>query len=126
MTKRTTQPARAGQLAGAQVKIGQVHNDALREYVTVVNVGTMAQPMGGWALASLRGERFYTFPDGLILLPEIVAVIHSGQGASDNPPHDLLWTEEQVWNNQGDVAVLFDADGLEVDRCAYPHKSGLC
>ena len=24
--------------------------------------------------------------------------------------------------NQGDVAVLFDANGLEVDRCIYPHR----
>jgi hypothetical protein len=34
----------------------------------------------------------------------------------------LLWTVEQVWNNRGDIAILFDANGLEVDRHSYPHE----
>jgi hypothetical protein len=104
------------------VKIAKVYNDALRECVTIVNRGTLAQPMGGWALASLRGERFYVFPDDLILRPGMMVIIHSGQGALDNPHRDLLWTREQIWNNRGDVAVLFDANGLEIDRCTYPHE----
>ena len=30
-----------------------------------------------------------------------------------------------MWNNRGDVAVLFDANGLEIDRCAYGHARKL-
>ena len=127
MGKRSSQPIRAGQLAGTRVKIVGVYNDALREYVTITNRGTLAQPLGGWVLATLRGERFYTFPDGLILLPSMEVTIYSGQGALDMPAGAsravrLVWTDEQVWNNRGDVAVLFDAEGIEVDRCAYPHE----
>ena len=47
MGKRSAQPIRAGQLAGTQVKIVGVCNDALREYVTITNRGTLAQPLGG-------------------------------------------------------------------------------
>jgi|GEM_PF-1323166 len=121
-TKRTAQPIHSGQLAGAQIKVGRIYNDGLREYITVVNRGTVPQPMSGWVLASLRGERFYRFPTEVIVFPGIVTAIYSGQGAQDDPPCALFWTEQQVWNNKGDVAVLFDANGGEVDYLAYPHQ----
>ena len=34
----------------------------------------------------------------------------------------LWWTIDQVWNNHGDTAILFDANGLEIDRHSYPHE----
>ncbi len=34
----------------------------------------------------------------------------------------LLWTIDQVWNNHSDTAILFDANGLEIDRHNYPHE----
>ena len=96
MRKRTSQPTCVGQVDGAQVRIDRVHNDAQRELVEIVNRGTLAQPMGGWVLASLRGEQFYSFPDNIILQLEMMVNIHSGQGAVDNPPRDLLWAREEM------------------------------
>jgi hypothetical protein len=32
----------------------------------------------------------------------------------NNPPTDLAWTRAFIWNNHGDTAVLFDAEGKEV------------
>jgi len=109
-------------MAGARPRITGILNEALREHVTIVNGGTMAQPMAGWALASLRGKRVYAFPADLILLPGMEMTIHSGQEAHDHSPCDLLWTQEQVWNNRADTAVLFDAHGVEVDRVPYPPR----
>jgi hypothetical protein len=34
----------------------------------------------------------------------------------------LQWTIDQVWNNHSDTAILFDANGLEIDRLSYPHE----
>jgi hypothetical protein len=31
-------------------------------------------------------------------------------------PTDLVWTRQYVWNNKGDTAMLYDADGHEVSR----------
>jgi hypothetical protein len=122
MPKQIAQPTRTGQMAGAQVKIMEVHNDALSEYVALVNRGALAQPMTGWALVTLRGERVYQFPDNLILQPGMMVFVHSGHDAPNRTqaPRDLFWTDEQMWNNRSDTAVLFDAHGLEVDRYAYP------
>jgi hypothetical protein len=122
MSKRIAQPTRCGQLAGAQLKIIDIYNDTLREHVTIINLGTQAQPMGGWVPASLRGEQLYSFPDDLILLPRMRVSIHSGKGTLNDPPHHLFWADAQIWNNRGDVAVLFDANGFEVDRRSYPYK----
>lgn len=116
-----SQPTHAGELAGAQLEIIHVHNDGLRESVTIINRGTIAQPMSGWALATLRGGQVYTFPDDFTLLPGLKVFIHSGQGAPENSPRGLFWTHEQRWNNRSDTAILFDVHGLEVGRWVYPH-----
>lgn len=129
MKKQRTQPIRTAQVNGAKIKIIDILNEALHEHVVIVNHGTHPQPLTGWALASLRGDSLFFFPDDLILRPDKSLYVHSGQGASEmmnalsadlQLSIHLHWTDEQVWNNRGDVAVLFDTHGEEVDRYAYP------
>ena len=128
MSKRTSQIIRIGQLKGAKVKIKAVKNDGLQEYATIINRGTVAQPMSGWALASLRGQTFYTFPDDLMFEPGMIVKVQSGQQEPKKTNNErgvwasLLWTIDQVWNNNSDTAILFDANGVEIDRHSYPHE----
>ena len=128
MPERTSQVVRMGQLKGAKIKIKEVKNDGLHEYVAIVNRGTVTQPMSGWVLASLRGQAFYPFADDLILEPEMIIKIQSGQlepkaaQAERGALKKLLWTIGQVWNNHSDTAILFDANGVEVDRLSYPYE----
>lgn len=128
MSKRTSQIVCIGQLKGAKLKIKAVKNDGLQEYAAIINRGTVAQPMSGWVLASLRGQTFYPFPDDLIFEPGMIVKVQSGQREPKNTNNDwgiwknLLWTIDQVWNNRGDTAILFDANGLEIDRHSYPHE----
>ena len=128
MSKRTSQTVYVGQLKGAKLKIKAVKNDGLQECATIINRGTVAQPMSGWVLASLRGQVFYPFPDDLMLQPGMIVKVQSGQQEPKKTHNErgvlasLLWTIEQVWNNRGDTALLFDANGLEIDRHNYPHE----
>ena len=128
MSKQTAQIVHTGQLEGVNLIIKKINNDGLQESVAIVNQGTVAQPMSGWTLASLRGKLFFQFPDNLILLPGMKVVVHSGQQKDGQVQRgftgqiNLFWTNEQVWNNRGDMAILFDVDGVVVDRYAYPHK----
>ena len=128
MSERTSQIVRMGQLQGAKIKIKAVKNDGMHEYVAIVNRGTVTQPMSGWVLASLRGQAFYPFTDDLMLEPGMVVKVESGQLEPKEKQKDqgalkkLLWTIGQVWNNHGDTAILFDANGLEIDRLSYPHE----
>lgn len=128
MSKRTSQIVRMGQLQGAKIKIKVVKNDGLHEYVTIINRGTVTQPMSGWVLASLRGQAFFPFTDDLILEPGMIVKVQSGQLEPKEKQKDqgtlknLLWTIGQVWNNNSDTAILFDANGLEIDRLSYPNE----
>ncbi len=128
MPERTSQVIRMGQLKGAKVKVKEVKNDGLHEYVTIINRGTVTQPMSGWVLASLRGQAFYPFTDDLMLEPGMVVKVQSGQLEPKAAQEEqgalkrLLWTIGQVWNNHGDTAILFDANGLEIDRLSYPNE----
>ena len=128
MSKRTSQIVCAGQLKGAKLKIKAVKNDGLQEYVTIINRGTVAQPMSGWVLASLRGQAFYPFPDDLLFEPSMIVKVQSGQQEPKKEQKDwdrlenLFWAIGQVWNNHSDTAILFDANGLEIDRHSYPHE----
>ncbi len=128
MSKQISQIVCIGQLKGAKLKIKAVKNDGLQEYATIINRGTVAQPMSGWVLASLCRQAFYSFPDDLMFEPGMIVVVQSGQQKSENTHKDrgvwadLLWTIDEAWNDHGDTAILFDANGLEVDRHSYPHK----
>ena len=128
MSERTSQIIRIGQLQGAKIKIKAVKNDGLHEYVTIVNRGTVAQPMSGWVLASLRGQAFYPFTDDLMFEPDMIVKVQSGQLEPNATQEErgalkkLLWTIGQVWNNHSDTAILFDANGLEIDRHSYPYE----
>ncbi len=102
-----------------------MHNNGLREHVEIENRSLVAQPLTGWVLASLRGNQFYVFP-AVIVTPDETIRVHSGSNTVSNPPHDWLWTKENVWRNASDVAVLFDVEGQEIARHAYPagHRFG--
>ncbi len=128
MSKRTSTIVRIGQLKGAKLKIKAVKNDGLQECVTIINRGTVVQPMSGWVLASLRGQAFFPFPEDLMFEPGMIVKIESGQLQPKKELknwdflENLFWTISQVWNNHSDTAILFDANGLEIDRLSYPHE----
>jgi hypothetical protein len=131
MSKRTSQIVCTGQLKGTKLKIKAVKNDGLREHATIINMGTVTQPMSGWVLASLRGQTFYSFPADLMFEPGMIIMVQSGHQKSRKTHNDrdvwavLQWTIDQVWNNHSDTAILFDANGLEIDRFSYPHQRAI-
>ncbi len=75
MPKRTSSVVHTGQLEGAKITIEAIHNDGLQESITIINSGTVIQPMSGWVLASLRGKVFYQFPDDLLIRPGMNVVV---------------------------------------------------
>jgi hypothetical protein len=105
---------------GARICVKEVRNEGRAEAVVIANDGHVDQPLTGWALASLQGIKVFRFEDGLVLLPGARITVTSGEGVAHKPPALFGWTEENVWNNRGDVALLFDYEGEEVARFAYP------
>ena len=105
---------------GARICVKEVRNEGRSESVVIANEGHVDQPLTGWVLASLHGPQVFRFEDGLVLRPGARVTVTSGQGVAHKPPAVLAWTDETVWNNRGDMALLFDCEGEEVARYAYP------
>jgi len=101
------------------VRIVDLAYDERDETVTLRNDGLKDQSLTGWSLLSGVGNQRFHFPDGYTLSVGGTVRIHSGPDAYGNPPGDLLWTKSYVWNNAGDVAVLYDDVGREVHRLGY-------
>lgn len=60
----------------------------------------------------------FNFPDDLEVAPGAKVTVWSGRHAKEhhNPPTDLYWTRRFVWNNNGDTAILVNAEGEEVSQ----------
>lgn len=85
------------------------------EYVRVCNVSTVPIDVQGFVIQE-EGERRYTFPGGMIA-PGYTAFLHSGRGRDITRGKTLsfYWGAGPVWNNDGDIATLFDPSGKQVD-----------
>jgi hypothetical protein len=105
---------------GARIEIAEIRNAGLSETLVLANRGHADQPLTGWCLVSFGGTKVFRFPDGYVLGPGEAVKITSGEDVAHHPPKILAWTDEAVWNNRGDVALLFDWEGEEVARHGYP------
>ncbi|MCL6576676.1 lamin tail domain-containing protein, partial [Kyrpidia sp.] len=86
------------------------------EIVVIRNADSKDIDMTGWKLVSTEGNQTYHFPTGYVLKAGATVRIVSGPKAADMPPGQLAWTTANIWNNNGDTAVLYDASGKEVSR----------
>lgn len=103
----------------ANLLITFISYDSSNEYVSIRNDGAAGQIMTSWSLLSVVGSQSYYFPFGYTLAPGATVRIHSGPNATNNPPASLLWTNAYIWNNDGDKAILYNAQGQPVDTYCY-------
>ena len=94
---------------GPHVVISRVNKVA--EYVDIWNAGDAAQNLSGWRLVSERGNQSCTI-DGTLGPRESLRIFaQTGEGGYN------CGYSENIWNNDDpDAAVLYDAQGVEVDR----------
>jgi len=105
---------------------GKDASDKLNEeFVVLENEGVEKISLAGWTLTdeTATGARrhVYKFPQIVSLSSREKAYIHTGPGKdsfeNSNPSKWILhWGRHAfVWNNEGDTATLFDAEGNKVD-----------
>ncbi|MGM0843692.1 MAG: cell wall-binding repeat-containing protein [Bacillota bacterium] len=90
--------------------------DLDEETVTIKNSDSVDILMAGWRLFSKEGNHTYQFPRDFVLKPGQSVTLAAGPGAVHNPPAQLLWTNNYIWNNSGDKAILFDPTGGIIDE----------
>jgi PKD repeat protein len=110
------------------------HESLHLEYLTFANVGDGPLDVGGWTVHDAaeeesrvrEGEHTYAFEEGLELDPEATVTLYTGTEPADAPTPDTEGTYHRywgrtwpVWNNEGDVAVVRDADANPVLVARY-------
>lgn len=86
--------------------------DLQDERVTVANADATAVNLTGWTIIDEGTRNTYTFPV-FTLDPGVDVTVHSGVG--NDTATDLYWGRSApVWNNDGDLATLADANGTVV------------
>lgn len=101
---------------GSAVILSEYGGTQVPEFMVVTNTGDANADLTGWQIVSVRhGDEYqsYTFPQGYILPAGVTVRVYSGPGAGDAAAADggLFWTEDRMWNDEGDTAELYDADG---------------
>ncbi len=97
----------------SQVKIVSV--DLRGEVVSIENNGTESVDLTGWRLVSVKGDQTYYFPPGTTLAAGGTIQVVSGQDAAAGVGV-LVWTKNDIWNNNGDPAELYDAKERLISR----------
>ncbi|HOG47758.1 MAG TPA: lamin tail domain-containing protein [Anaerolineae bacterium] len=120
---RGSRPTMMRETPGADLVIDDVQAGGLTESVVITNRGELDQPLTGWALVSLHGEEVFQFPDGTTVPPGGQVRVLSGEQAQPASDRDLVWTQQHVWSNRSDTALLFDHKGHEVNRFTYPRAT---
>ncbi|MGN7943252.1 cell wall-binding repeat-containing protein [Virgibacillus sp. 6R] len=82
--------------------------DLEKDKVVIKNVDSRDLNLTGWRLYSADGGQNFTFPNNYVLKKGSSVTVVSGRGAIDNPPSQLLWTKSYMWENDGDIARVYN------------------
>ncbi len=96
---------------------GNDHQNLNGEYVTLTNRTDADVSIAGWTLCDLARHCF-RFPPGAVLPAEGRVFLFTGSGRAD-ATHFYMGRRHAVWNNDGDTAILTDAEGHVLGRYAY-------
>lgn len=89
--------------------------DLSGEVVTLMNSNDKVVNLTGWKLVSEEGNQTFTFPSGTTLPAGGTLKVVSGKNAQAGT-NVLVWTESNIWNNDGDPGALYNAQGQLVSQ----------
>lgn len=96
---------------------GRDENSPNSEFAAVTNGGPPID-LTGWVLRDGTSSHRFRFPSGFVLGTGATVLVRSGCGTPT--PTDLYWcSDEPVWGNLGDIALLLDDRGTVVSHLRY-------
>lgn len=103
---------------GIRVVEVQAEADFLNgEYIVIKNTGDNLLDLAGWSVKDSDGH-VHTFQDGVTLEVGKTLTLYSGQG-SQQPTKRYWWSDEFVWDDDGEKIKIFDDTGQEVYNRTY-------
>jgi len=113
--KLETSPNSTSPVAPARSPVELSNIDLREEVVTITNSSNTEVNLTGWKLVSEAGNQTYDFPSGTSLAAGGSLKVVSGEKARAGTGI-LVWTQSNIWNNDGDPGALYDAQGKLVSK----------
>ena len=89
------------------------------EYVEITNLGDEPQDLAGWELVNISGEYPSFIFKSYILNPGVSIRVYTNEVHPEFGGFTFGYGEA-IWNDEEpDIAVLYDAQGLEISRKSY-------
>ena len=108
--KQPAQALTSGQSDSSAGEVSILSIDLVGETVTLVNHSTSDVDLTGWKLVSTKGQETFAFPAGTVIPAQSSLEIVSGPKANPGE-NQIIWSKTNIWNNQGDQGILYDAQG---------------
>lgn len=103
-------PTSSNKVSISALYVGAPHQTVNQEYVKIANKGTTAISMKGWKITDKGAIHTYKFPSTFTLKAKTTVTLYTGNGT--NTATKLFWGRSAyVWNNEGDTAYLYNAQG---------------
>jgi PKD repeat protein len=97
------------------LRLGASGETLNQEYVQITNKGTTAVSMKGWKITDKGAIHTYKFASSYTLKAKTTVTLYTGKGT--NTATKLFWGKGvYVWNNEGDTAYLYNAQGTLVSK----------
>ncbi|TGN65037.1 lamin tail domain-containing protein [Nocardioides eburneiflavus] len=97
------------------------NNSLNKEWIKITNRSNQKKTLTGWTVRDPQGHVF-KFPEFKLGAGRTVT-IHTGKGTDSRT--DLYWRQDRyVWNNEGDKAILKNANKKLVHVCKWGSGSG--
>ena len=105
----------SNQVYVSSLYVGAPHQTVNQEYVKITNKGTTAISMKGWRITDKGAIHTYKFSSSYTLKAKSTVTLYTGRGT--NTATKLFWQRSAfVWNNEGDTAYLYNAQGKLVSK----------
>ena len=108
-------PTSSNKVSISALYVGAPHQTVNQEYVKITNKGTTAVSMKGWRITDKGAIHTYKFSSSYTLKAKTTVTLYTGRGT--NTATKLFWQRSAfVWNNEGDTAYLYNAQGKLVSK----------
>lgn len=108
-------PTSSNKVSISALYVGAPHQTVNQEYVKITNKGTTAVSMKGWKITDKGAKHTYKFSSSYTLKAKSTVTLYTGKGK--NTATKLFWGRAAfVWNNEGDTAYLYNAQGKLVSK----------
>jgi hypothetical protein len=100
---------------------GKAGRSEADEYIEIRNQGSLPVDISGWRVSAGNVGQDFHFPSATVIKPQQILRVYTNEVHPETGGFSF-GSVRAIWNNRGDIGLLFDRSGAEVSRWAYGRK----